>query len=98
MSASNENMKKPNITKIILMNLYIISTFRHTHLDLAAATQFGWSSGSTPFPIGVGRKGSPVTSTNSLTSLSALAYAAPAPQHSYFSLRHHQEILDMLSE
>lgn len=75
------------IIQITLIDLYLHNEdyMNHldTHLDLAAATQLRWSSGSTPFPIGVGRKGSPVSSTNSLTSLSALAYAAPAPQHSY---------------
>ena len=45
----------------------------------AAETFIGWSSGTTPLPIGIGRKGSPVLSMNSRTSFSACAQAAPLP-------------------
>lgn len=46
---------------------------------LAEATQFGDASGTTPFPIGVAKKGKLVLSINSRTSFSAFAYAAPLP-------------------
>lgn len=42
------------------------------YLERAAATQLAWSSGRTPFPIGVGRKGRPLISINSLSTVSAL--------------------------
>lgn len=48
-----------------------------SYIDLAGATHNGWSSGSTPFPIGVGKNGSLHPSTSSLTEFSACAYAAP---------------------
>lgn len=41
------------------------------NLERAAATQCGWSSGRTPFPMGVGRNGRPLVSTNSLRPVSA---------------------------
>ena len=47
--------------------------------ERAGATESGWSSGSTPFPIGEARNGSCVDSMNSRTSSSARAYAAPLP-------------------
>lgn len=43
----------------------------YIYIDLAAATQFGWLSGTTPFAIGVGKKGSPQRSTNFLMLFSA---------------------------
>lgn len=43
----------------------------YIYIDLAAATQFGWLSGTTPFAIGVGKKGSPQSSTNFLMLFSA---------------------------
>lgn len=48
-----------------------------TDLDLAAATLNGCSSEMTPFPMGVGRKGSLHLSTNSRRGFSACPYAAP---------------------
>lgn len=42
------------------------------YLERAAATQLAWSSGRTPFPIGVGRKGRPLISISSLSTVSAL--------------------------
>ena len=49
-----------------------------TNLDLAAATQRGWSSETTPLPMGVGRKGSLHLSTKSRKGSSAPANAAPS--------------------
>ncbi len=45
----------------------------------ALAVLEGWESGTTPFPIGVGRKGRWVRSIRSLMASSAWAYAAPLP-------------------
>ena len=44
-----------------------------SHSDLAAATHSGCVSETTPFPMGVGRKGSDSVVTNCLISSSALA-------------------------
>lgn len=45
----------------------------------AEATDFGETSGTTPFPIGVAKNGKLVDSISSLTCFSALPYAAPFP-------------------
>lgn len=49
----------------------------YPYFDLAGETHRLWSSGRTPFPIGVGRNGKRVDSINLLTEFSALAQAAP---------------------
>jgi len=43
-----------------------------TYFDLAAAIHIGLSSGNTPLPIGVGRKGKAFETIKSATSISAL--------------------------
>lgn len=48
-------------------------------IDLAGLMFRLCESGTTPFPIGVGRKGMPVESTKAVTYFSALEYAAPLP-------------------
>lgn len=45
----------------------------YPYFDLAGETHRLWSSGRTPFPIGVGRNGKRVDSINLLTEFSALA-------------------------
>lgn len=49
----------------------MLEVLLYIYVDLAAATQFGWLSGTTPFAIGVGKKGSPERSTNFLMLFSA---------------------------
>lgn len=48
-------------------------------VDLAALILRGCESGTTPFPIGVGKNGIPVKLTRSLTYFSALPLAHPFP-------------------
>jgi hypothetical protein len=48
-------------------------------VDLAGDTLLGWSSGTTPFPIGVGRKGNPVVLMKSRIANSARDIAHPFP-------------------
>lgn len=45
----------------------------YPYFDLAGETHRLWSSGKTPFPMGVGRNGKRVDSINLLTEFSALA-------------------------
>jgi hypothetical protein len=47
--------------------------------DLAALTAAGWPSGTTPRPMAVARKGSPVASTSCRSAVSACDSAAPFP-------------------
>ena len=49
----------------------MLEVLLYIYVDLAAATQFGWLSGTTPFAIGVGKKGSPERFTNFLMLFSA---------------------------
>lgn len=48
-------------------------------VDRAALMLRVWESGTTPFPIGVGKNGIPVISTSFLTYFYALPYAQPFP-------------------
>ena len=48
--------------------------------ERAAAADCGWSSGSRPLAMDMGRKGIPVFSTKARMSASACAYAAPLPR------------------
>ena len=47
--------------------------------DLAAFTHAGWLSGTTPRPMAVARKGTPVASTRRVRARSAWEKAAPLP-------------------
>src|SRR5882724_4356132 len=48
--------------------------------ERAAAADCGWSSGSKPLAMDMGRKGMPVVSMKARMSASACAYAAPLPR------------------
>ena len=71
----------PSVLYSTTNNIVISCRFNNNkvapHNDLAAATHSGWVSETTPFPIGVGRKGRDSEVTNCLISSSALPYAAP---------------------
>lgn len=56
---------------LVVSQLLGLEALLYIYIDLAAATQFGWLSGTTPFAIGVGKKGSPQSSTNFLMLFSA---------------------------
>lgn len=56
---------------LVVSQMLGLEALLYIYIDLAAATQFGWLSGTTPFAIGVGKKGSPQRSTNFLTLFSA---------------------------
>lgn len=65
----------PDICKtpifLIISQMLELEALLYIYIDLAAATQFGWLSATTPFAIGVGKKGSPQRSTNFLMLFSA---------------------------
>lgn len=56
---------------LVISHLLGLEALLYIYVDLAAATQFGWLSGTTPFAIGVGKNGSPQRSTNFLMLFSA---------------------------
>lgn len=56
-----------------------ITSAYYNAVDLAGDMLLKWSSEITPLPIGVGRKGSPVTSINFLTYTSDRLIALPFP-------------------
>jgi len=56
---------------LVVSQMLGLEALLYIYVDLAAATQFGWLSGTTPFAIGVGKKGSPQSSTNFLMLFSA---------------------------
>ena len=69
---------KCNIQLTLAPNRIIKSEF-YKAVDLAEDTLLLWLSGTTPFPIGVGRNGNPVISMNSLIAFSDLDMAEPLP-------------------
>lgn len=67
---ANDHVGSNNCTSHLLVREHCYSE-RETDLERAAATQLGWSSGRTPFPMGVGRNGRPTISTSSRRAASA---------------------------
>lgn len=56
---------------LVVSQMLGLEALLYIYIDLAAATQFRWLSGTTPFAIGVGKKGNPQRSTNFLMLFSA---------------------------
>lgn len=56
--------RKKKLIQCKICQAIIPKTRNATHLDLAAPTQFGWLSGMTPFPMGVGKNGRLHSSTS----------------------------------
>lgn len=59
--------------QLSLAPINTITSLYFNAIDRAGLILSLWESGTTPFPIGVGRKGIPVDSTSAVTSFSARA-------------------------